>query len=265
MRRMIFHELKVQLKSLLIWGFSIGLLIVVAVAKFSAFADNPSSLAMLEGFSESFLDALNMRTFNLTTLEGFFGVMFVYFGLLGAMAAGMWGSDSIVREERDKTAEFSLVLPISRSKVVTAKALAGLINSLLLVLITWFISIISVQQYQPTQDLYDFVFLEMLAMFLIEIIFLSVGLVFGCSLKRFQLAGSLVIGVVLATYFISIISKMVETLAFLKYLTPFRYFDATDFFYAGRFEGLYLLLSFGIILISLAGAYLVYNRRDVMV
>ena len=53
-----------------------------------------------------------MRAFNMTTLSGFYGIMFIYFGLMGAIAAAMWGSDIISKEERDKTVEFSLVLPV---------------------------------------------------------------------------------------------------------------------------------------------------------
>ena len=103
------RELKANLKSLLIWSAIIFLLIMIALAKFSAFAGDPSMLAMLDSIPEPMLDALNMRAFNLTTLSGFYGVMFIYFGLMGAIAAAMWGSDIVSKEERDKTVEFSLV------------------------------------------------------------------------------------------------------------------------------------------------------------
>jgi ABC-2 type transport system permease protein len=82
-------------------------------------------LAMLDAMPPAVMDAMNMRAFNLTTLSGFYGVMFLYFGLMGAIAAAMWGSDIISKEERDKTVEFALVLPVSRSRVITAKALAA--------------------------------------------------------------------------------------------------------------------------------------------
>ena len=97
-----------------------------------------------------------MRAFNLTTLSGFYGVMFIYFGLMGAIAAAMWGSDIISKEERDKTVEFSLVLPVSRSRVITAKALAALVNSIAFVLITWGASIVAVQRYIPTRPFTTF-------------------------------------------------------------------------------------------------------------
>ena len=42
------RELKANLKSLLIWSAIIFLLIMIALAKFSAFAGDPSMLAMLD-------------------------------------------------------------------------------------------------------------------------------------------------------------------------------------------------------------------------
>ena len=107
------RELKANLKSLLIWSAVISIFIMIAAAKFSAFVGDPNMLALLDAMPEGMLDAFNMRAFNLTTLSGFYGLMFIYFGLMGSMAAAIWGTDIISKEERDKTVEFSLVLPVS--------------------------------------------------------------------------------------------------------------------------------------------------------
>lgn len=87
--RMYFRELKAGIKSLLIWTVVIAFLIFVAVGKFAAFEGSPESLAILDNTPPQLLDALSMRAFNLTTLEGFCGVMFIYFVLMGAMAAAL--------------------------------------------------------------------------------------------------------------------------------------------------------------------------------
>lgn len=259
------RELKANLKSLVIWSVIISLLIMIAVAKFSAYASNPETLAMLDTIPPALLEALNMRAFNLTTVSGLYGIMFVYFGLMGAVAAAMWGSDIISKEERDKTVEFLLVLPISRSKVVTAKTLAALVNCIAFVLITWAVSLVAVRPYNPDQAFYKFLRLEMEAMFAIELIFLAIGLLLGCALQQNKRAGSTAVAIILATYFMTVLSTMQKDLDFLKYFTPFRYFDAAELFRNGRMDGVYLLLSLAIIVFSLAAAYLVYNRRDLYI
>jgi ABC-2 type transport system permease protein len=265
MMNIFLRELKANIKSLVIWGVIVTMLIMIAVGKFAAFADNPEMLAILDTMPPAMLDALNMRAFNLTTLSGFYGVMFIYFGLMGAIAAAMWGSDIISKEERDKTVEFSLVLPVSRSRVVTAKALAALVYCILFVLITWAVSLAAVRSYNPDQAFFDFLALEMGAMFSIELVFLAIGLLLGCAMKQYKRSASTAVSIILATYFMSIVSSMQENLDFLKYFTPFRYFEAGELFRTGSLNGTYLLISAAIILLSLVAAYWSYNKRDLYI
>ncbi len=259
------RELKANLKSLLIWCGVMLLLILVGTAKFSAFYNNPSMLEILNSFPKAILDAMSLRAFNLTTLAGFFGIMFIYFGLMGGIAAAMWGSDSISKEERDKTVEFSLVLPVSRTRVITAKALAAFVDCVIFVLVTWGASLAAAQSYHPDRDFYNYLALEMEAMFLIELIFLAIGLLLGCAMKQYKLSGSTAIGIILVTYFLSIASSMQQNLDFLKYFTPFKYFDAAVFFHSGRFDATFLALSAVIIVISVVAAYWTYARRDLYI
>lgn len=259
------REVKANLKSLLIWSGIIILLILMANAKFTAFADDPATVKMLDSMPPALLDALSMRNFNLTTVSGFYGVMFVYFALMAAIAAAMWGSEIISKEERNKTVEFSLVLPVSRSRVVTAKALAALVNCILFVLITWGASLVATRSFSPDQAFYKFLALEMQAMFVIELIFLSLGLLLGCAMKQYKLSGSTAVGIILLTYFMSIVSVLNENLDWFKWFTPFKYFDANEMYHSGALDGTYLLLSAGIIVVCLVGAYVVYNKRDLYI
>jgi len=259
------RELKANLKSLIIWCLIISLLIIIGTAKFTAYFGNPEMLKILDAFPPAVLDVFSMRGFNLTTVSGFFGIMFVYFGLMGAIAAAMWGSDIISKEERNKTVEFSLVLPVSRSRVITAKGLAALVDCILLVLVTWGVSLVTVRQFNPDQAFYSFLRLEMKALCMIELIFLALGLLLGCAMKQYRWSASTAVGIILATYFISVISAMQDKLNFLKWFTPFKYYDAIALFTSGHLDSTYLLISFGIIAVCLLAAYLSYNRRDLYI
>ena len=64
------RELRANLKSLVIWSVIIILLVMIATAKFSAFAGDPEMLKILDTMPPAVLDAMNMRAFNLTTLSG---------------------------------------------------------------------------------------------------------------------------------------------------------------------------------------------------
>jgi len=260
-----FRELKANLKSLLIWSVIIALLIMLLTAKFSAFVVDASMLKMLDSLPKAMLDVFNMRAFNLTTLTGFYGLIFVYFALMGAIAAAMWGSDLISKEERDKTVEFSLVLPVTRSAVVTAKALAGLVYCIAFMLITWGVSLVAIRSFNPDPAFYSYLALEMQALLVIELIFLAIGLLLGCAMKQYKRSGSTAVAIILITYFLYVLSSMQSSLDFLKYFTPFKYFDASQLLQSGHMDGFFLLQSAIIIVTSIIGAYWIYNKRDLYI
>ena len=259
------RELKANLKSLVIWSVIVTVLIIMAITKFTAFAGDPEMLKILDSLPPAMLEVFSMQAFNLTTLSGFYGVMFIYFGLMGAIASAMWGSDIISKEERDKTVEFSLVLPVSRTRVITAKALAALVNCIAFVLIIWAVSMVAVQSFNPDQAFFSYLSLQMRALFVIELIFLALGLLLGCAMKQYKRSASTAVAIILATYFMSIVSGMQEKLDFLKWFTPFKYFDAAALFRTGRMDGTYLLISAAIIVVSVVLAYWTYNKRDLYI
>jgi ABC-2 type transport system permease protein len=259
------RELRANLKSLLIWCGIVILLIIMAVAKFQAFAGDPATIQMLDSMPAGLLDAFGLRAFNMTTLTGFYGVVFIYFALMGSIAAVLWGSDIIAKEQRDKTVEFSLVLPVTRNRVVTAKALAALVNCIVFVLVTWGASLVAVRSFAPEPAFYTYLRLQMASLFAIELIFLALGLLLGCALNQYRRAGAVGVAIILGAYFISIIASLQKDLDFLKWFTPFKYYDAADLFHAGRMDTAYLALSAVIVVVCLAVAYWSYNRRDLYI
>ena len=258
-------ELKANLRSLLIWGVIVILFVTVGVSKFSAYYENPEMLAILDAMPPALLAAFNLQAFNLTTVSGFFGLMFTYYALLLSIAATMWGSDIISKEERDKTVEFSLTLPVTRSHLVTSKTMAALANCAGLLLVTWGISLVSLQRYHPDTNFYSFLTLCIFALFILQLTFLSIGIFLGCAMKRYKQASSAAVSLLLGTYFLSILSTLDNNLDFLKYFSPFKYFDAGVMLHESRIDLAFVGLSIAIILASMVGAHLMYARRDLYI
>jgi len=259
------RELRANFKSLLIWSGITILFSMVGFSKFSAFYQNPDLLVVLDSMPPSLLQALNMNAFNLTSVTGFFGIMVIYFSLILTISAAMWGSDIISKEERDKTVEFSLTLPVPRARLISAKFAAAAVNCALLLLVTWGITLIGAQNYQPDATFYDFVSVNMLSFAFLQLIFLSLGILLGCAMQQHKRAGSLAVSILLISYFISIIIGLDEHLQFLRYATPFKYFDAADLLRNMSLHPTYVLLSIAITLIFTAGAYFAYQKRDMYI
>jgi ABC-2 type transport system permease protein len=259
------RELRANLKSLLIWSGIVVVFSLVGFGKFSAYYNNPDMLVVLNALPPAMLAAFSMSAFNLTTLVGFFGIMIPYFGLMLSIAAAMWGSGVISKEERDKTVEFSLTLPVTRNRVVTAKALAAMVNCIGLLLITWGASVVSVSRYHPDARFHQFFALCILALFIMQSIFLALGIFLGCAMKRYKRASSAAVSLLLVTYFLSIVSALNRDLDFLKYFSPFRYFDPALLLHESRLDLGFVGLSLAIITVSMAGAYVAYARRDLYI
>ena len=73
------------------------------------------------------------------------------------------------------------------------------------------------------------------------------------------------VALLLGTYFLSVLSGLSEKLEFLKYFTPFKYFDPALLLRESRIDLAYVALSAGIIALCLVGAYLTYSRRDLYI
>jgi ABC-2 type transport system permease protein len=259
------RELKSNFKSLIIWGVIVGILVTIGIAKFSAYEGNPEMAAIMDNMPEPMLEAFSMNAFNLTTIEGFFGVMFTFFALLVSIAAAMWGSEIISKEERDKTVEFSLTLPVPRNRLVTAKLLAAVVNCIGLLAITYVVSFYSVAQYEPDADFYRFLNLSMVALFILQMVFLAIGILLGCAMKQHKRAGSTAVSILLVTYFLSIVSGLSEDYEFLKYFSPFKYFDPADLLHKSEIDLTFVWISAGIIVVALVAGYVSYSRRDLYI
>lgn len=259
------RELRANLKSLLIWSVIVVLFNAVGFSKFSAFYGNPELLSILDAMPPALISALSMNAFNLTTVTGFFGVMNVYFSLILTIAAAMWGTDIISKEERDKTVEFSLTLPIPRSRLVTAKTAAAAVNCVILLLVTWGMTIVNARPYAPDSEFFRFVSLTMLSFFILQMVFLALGIFLGCALKKYKRASALAMSILLGAYFASILAGLNKDLDFLKYFSPFKYFEAAKLLHESQFEMTFVLLSIGIVVVAITGAYVTYSRRDLYI
>jgi ABC-2 type transport system permease protein len=258
-------ELKTGFRSLLIWAAVVVLFVLLGVSKFSAYYNNPDMLKLINDLPQAMRDILNTQAFNLTTLSGFFGIMFTYFALLLGIAAVMWGAEIVSKEERDKTVEFSLSMPVTRARLITYKALAALANCVLLLGITWGASLVSASRYQPDSAFFRFLALEMVAVFFLQLIFLAVGLLLGCAMKHYRIAISTAVFALLGTYFLSLIVTLDKNLDFLRFLSPFAYFNPATMLNQSRFDPVTVVLSLAIAAAAMARAYVTYSKRDLYI
>ncbi|WP_082074966.1 ABC transporter permease subunit [Desulfosporosinus sp. I2] len=165
---------------------------------------------------------------------------------------------------RDKTAEFLFLKPISRSKIITSKLLASLLNLLIFNLVTLVSSILLVQRYSKGEAVMGDITKLMVGMLILQLIFLFIGTAIAAISKHPKTAASMATGILLLTFMLSIAIDLNSRIDMLKYLTPFKYFDAKNMYTRG-FEPVYVILSVVIIAGLFKVTYVFYKSRDLNV
>lgn len=260
------REMKAHRKSLIIWCISMVLLIASGMAKYAGFSSSGLSVNdLIDSMPNSLKAMTGMGDFDLSMAMGFYGVLFFYMVLLATVHAVMLGANIISKEERDKTAEFLFVKPVSRNKVIILKMIASLVNIVILNLATLISSLLMVGNYSNGEAFAGDVIITILGMLILQILFLVVGTSIAAIYKKPKKAASLAAGLLLFTFLLSIAVDLNDKLENLKYLSPFKYFEAKRMMYGGGFDTIFVLLSVAIIAILFTVTVKFYNKRDLIV
>jgi ABC-2 type transport system permease protein len=125
--------------------------------------------------------------------------------------------------------------------------------------------IISVLPYQREQAFPTFLLLVTVAACIFNLFFLSLGMLSAAVTRRYKLSAGMGVGAIFILYLASILAALTEQVAFLRWFTPFSYFEGVQLLRTLRFDPIYLGISAAVILASVAATYLVYERRDLYV
>ncbi|MBR2036498.1 MAG: ABC transporter permease subunit [Lachnospiraceae bacterium] len=255
------HELKQGKTSFLIWTSSIGFLLAICVFLF------PEMKGEMDGISEtfasmgSFTAAFGMDRLNFGTLIGFYAIECGnVLGLGGAFYAALCAVSILTKEEKDKTAEFLLTHPISRTKIITEKLIAVLIQITAMNLIIYALSVGSmtmIGEEIPWKE----VNLLHFAYYLLQMEL--AGICFGIS--AFLRKGSIGVGLGIAImmYFLNLIANIAEVAKYLKYITPFGYCDGADIVSNGCLNSTMVAIGMTVGIVGISVAYLHYTRKDI--
>ncbi len=260
------REMKANRKSLLVWSIGIFLLIASSMGKYAALSTSGQSINdLLEQMPKSLKAIMGLGTFDLSTVTGYYGVLFIYLVVMATIHAAMLGANIISKEERDKTTEFLFVKPISRNRIITSKLAASLINILILNFVTYVSSIVMVQKYSNGEAIFEDITMLMIGMFILQLIFLFMGTAIAAISKNPKASTSLTTGILLSTFILSVAIDINSRVENLKYLTPFKYFDAKNLLLDGGFDAVSIALSAVIIPVLFSITYVFYSKRDLNV
>lgn len=261
-----FRELKSNRKSLIFWSLGIFFMVVAGMSKYEALSASGESIGEIWKQMPKSLQALmGTGSLDISTVIGYYGVLFLFVVIMASIHASMLGATIISKEERDKTSEFLMVKPVSRERVVTAKLFAALFNIIVLNLLTLVTSVGIINFYSKGQEQVDYVFTLVAGMLAVQVVFLSIGMGIAATSKNPKTAPSAATFIILITYIISAVIDLNPKLENLKYLTPFKYFEAKNLLTGTGVEAVFVVLSAVLILVFTCMTYIFYKKRDLNV
>lgn len=259
------RELKAGRRALIIWCVCMALGVLSGMAKYTAYSSGGVSSRALMELPQSLRALLGMGSVDPTTTAGFYALLYFYLAIAAALHAALLGSGILGKEERDKTAEFLMAKPVSRTEVITAKLMAALVEVVIFNLVTAISSIGMVDAYNKGKDITGLIAVFMLEMLIVQLIFLSLGFMTAAAMKRPAKAGSLVSGIVVGTFILSEITSLNPKLDFLNIFSPFKYFSVSRIVDGGGLNPAIVCLSLLLAAAFTALTYRIYPRRDLNV
>lgn len=258
------YEFSARLRSVLIWSLSAAAMFLIFFAFFTAFADQAALMnEMMSRFPAEMRAAFGLDRMDLATVLGFYSFIFLFVQLILAIQAASYGVGLVSIEETELTADFLLSKPVSRAQVLTSKLLAALTSLTITNLVVWASSFLAIELFRSGRE-YETgtLLLLLLSVFILQLFFLSVGLLISLLVRRVRNVTPYALGLGFGAYVLSAFSGVFGDVA-LELITPFKHLDAAAIVKDGAYNTPLVLLNLAISLVSLGLSYWLYLRRDI--
>lgn len=255
------HELRLDRKAWIIWTASVSFLLVVCIFLFPEMRGEMDNISTMFSDMGSFSAAFGMDKMNFGTLVGYYAIECGnVLGLGGAFFASICAASILCREEKERTAEFLLTHPVSRTRIITEKLIAVLIQVLAMNAIVYALSILSMAAVGESIPWKEVTLLHLA--FLIMQIELC-GICFGVSAFMRKGSTGAGLGITFMLYFMNLISNISEKAESLKYITPFAYCDGATIVSDLKLDAAKIAIGMVICIDGIVTAYVNYSKKDI--
>ncbi len=262
------HELRRNRRQAIAWtGIVAGLVVLYSLFLPSIAESGDTFASMLEAYPEGLLKALNIEDAAMfATPLGFHvtesGIVIT---ILGGIFAASLGANLLLKEERDRTAEFLLAQPLSRLQVWAAKTAAAYVYVIAFNAVTFAVSAASITGFSPDPVDLRALFIYDVYVLLLTGLLAALGLLLSAAVRRGRSMTGVAVAIALGGFFVDAISKTTEQARPIGYVSPYRFLDVSvlDPDYGitlGRLA--YFLLGTAVLLTASA---IRYRRKDIVV
>ena len=258
------HEFKMKLKSVFGWSAAIAALILVFSALFSSVAGQVQSLNdFLANYPKELLIAFGLNGVDLSTVLGFFGFIFLFVQICLAIQAANYGFSLVSVEEADRTADFLLTKPVKRNQILTSKLVAAVASLTVTNAVVWVSSFLFLNLFKGDHAFDGSALVLLLATIIIfQLFFLGVGLGISLLFRRIRSVIPYSLALTFGMYVLNAFSGQLGT-SVLEKITPFKHFEPASILANKSYDVPLVAVSVAVIMVSIAGGYYLYSRRDI--
>jgi len=258
----LMQELKMGKKSLMVWIASLVFTLAVFMMLYPTIAAQAESFEeVFKSMPEAFRKALGLSSTNLSDVLGYYSFAFVYVILAGAVQAMNLGVSILSAEVRDKTGDFLFVKPVKRTKIITMKITAVLVQIVIVnvIMCTANYLMLSFVSEKP----FDFSLFMLLtgSLFFVQIFFASFGLAVSVFLKRIRTVLPISMGVVFLFYVLYLLNQTLDD-AKIALISPFGYFDLAYISEHMQYSGKFFAIWFVLTCVFIFFTYRLFTKKD---
>lgn len=263
---MLKRELKINLKSFLIWT---SILLILFLAVFLVYpsiieSDNVQMMdEMMEMFPEEMLKAFNMDISSMDTAFGWLKTEgFIFVLLITGIYSSTLGSSILLKEESDRTIEYLNTLPVKRNSIITSKIICAFIYIVLMILIIGIFNYIALD-FSGDFDKKQYILLSITPL-LSALPLFAISLFVSTFFKKTKSTFGISLGISIASYFLQILSEMNEVTEFFKYFTVYTLSDVRNVIVDISINPLMIIICLIVTTIFIIGTYIRYNRKELV-
>ena len=260
MNKILIQEIKLNIKNLLIWSISVGGMGMACILLYSSMQGDIKDMADAFSNMGAFSDAFGMSTLSIATIGGYFATEV---GTVHSLGSGMFAAILAIciisKEEEGHSGEFLLSLPVSRNKVLCAKGLYVFITIIVFTIICALFYLLGfniLDEEPPMKEFISFMFFQCLMDLEVA------GICFAISALSGKNRMGLGIGISMMLYVYDLIGRVVPDMKDYLFIGPYSFANASDIFSGNDVEVKAVVLAIGIMVITVFGAFYIYNRRD---
>jgi ABC-2 type transport system permease protein len=239
------------------------MIIVLFMSFYPSFSKDAEEFQkIMEGYPEAIRNALGFSLGSFFTILGFYCFPLSFITLCGAIQGMNLGTSIVSKEVREKTADFLLTKPVTRTTVLTAKLMAAFISIILTNIIYLAVTITMAYQVKTEDFSLKILIILSLTMFFIQLIFLAIGVIVSVIVPRIKSVLTVSLTSVFAFYFLGMFSSTTGEEA-KRYISPFKYFNTAYIIKQASFESTFLIVGAVIIILAITASYFVYAKKDI--